>query len=377
MKRFLTVCFLLLLGIVLSACSAQPATTVPVPSSPAESATSLPPTASPTAAAPTPAPATATPESSAVGDPTALSTPTQQPAEATATPTPAEQPTTAASSTSTGDAGACINKAGFFGDVSVPDNTPFSQGEGFVKTWKVRNEGTCTWGSGYALVFAYGEQMSAPPLNPMPAAAPGDIVQVSVKMTSPNRDGIFTGNWQFQDAQGNRFGVNSGGLDYIWVMISVGTKMDAPPTPTPVPGTCAAAPNPDYVSQLLTLINQARADNGLPALTLNGPLSAAAQVHSRDMACNSLLSHIGSDGSRWDDRIGRQGYGAAYASENIYAGSPQFGGDPSGAMTWWLNSQVHRDNILSKKVTEIGIGYAFLSSSEYGGYYTLNFARPK
>lgn len=286
-------------------------------------------------------------------------------------------PAAAAVIAPTGAGEDCINKAGFFGDVTIPDNTPFTQGVEFVKTWKVRNEGTCLWGEGYAVVFAYGEQMDAPLSAPIPAAAPGDIIEVSVPMTSPRRDGVFTGNWQFQDAQGNRFGLNSAGQDYMWVMIAVGTKMDAPPPPAPVSTACDAVLNPEYIGQLLELINQARAQDGQPALSLNGALSAAAQDHSLDMACHSLLSHVGTNGSSWRERIAGKGYNAAAASENIYAGDPQYGGDAAGAMDWWLNSTVHRNNILSSKVTEIGIGYAYVSGSEYGGYFTLNFGRPK
>ena len=86
--------------------------------------------------------------------------------------------------------------------------------------------------------------------------------------------------------------------------------------------------------------------------------------------------HAGSDGSTWYSRIQAQDYTYAYATENIYVGNPAFGGTPEGAFDWWMNSPVHRDNILSAKVTEIGIGYAYSESSTYGGYYTLNFARP-
>jgi uncharacterized protein YkwD len=114
----------------------------------------------------------------------------------------------------------------------------------------------------------------------------------------------------------------------------------------------------------------------LEPLSLNSSLSAAAFAHSQDMACQNFVSHTGSDGSNWRDRIAAQGYEAATSSENIYAGSPEFGGTPQGAFTWWMNSQIHHDNILDPDRTEIGVGYAFLASSEYGGYYTLVFARP-
>jgi len=41
-----------------------------------------------------------------------------------------------------------------------------------------------------------------------------------------------------------------------------------------------------------------------------------------------------------------------------------------------MNSQIHRDNILEARMSDIGVGYVFNADSEYGGYYTVNFARP-
>jgi uncharacterized protein YkwD len=127
---------------------------------------------------------------------------------------------------------------------------------------------------------------------------------------------------------------------------------------------------------VFTLINQMRSSNGLATLTLNNSLSAAAQVHSTDMACNNFISHSGTDGSNWADRISAQGYQySTYPLENIYVGDPQFGGDAQGAVTWWMNSQVHRENILNDRVTETGVGYVYDPNSEYGGYYTMVFAQ--
>jgi uncharacterized protein YkwD len=103
---------------------------------------------------------------------------------------------------------------------------------------------------------------------------------------------------------------------------------------------------------------------------------AAAQGHSLDMACNNFASHTGSDNSSWYDRVGAQGYAYSYASENIYYGDPAYTGGAAGAVDWWMHSTVHKDNILDPKVSQIGIGYAYDSKSDYGGYYTLDFASP-
>ena len=89
------------------------------------------------------------------------------------------------------------------------------------------------------------------------------------------------------------------------------------------------------------------------------------------MACSSLLSHTGSDGSYVNTRVAAAGYSASYSEEIIYAG-----GGPQTAFDWWMNDKLHRDAILSAKATEMGVGYAYLSSSTYGGYFTVDFASP-
>jgi len=273
-----------------------------------------------------------------------------------------------------------VNKAAFYGDVTIPDDTPLRQGDAFVKTWRLRNEGTCIWGNGYALVFASGDIMDGAITNSIPSAQPGNIIEVSVNQTAPASGGIHYGNWELQDASGKRFGVGINGSDYIWVRIQVNwisTGSDsAENTQVSSSSACAAQRNSDYENQVVTLINQARADNGLSPLKPDTKLSAAALAHSMDMACNDFVDHTGSDGSSWPDRIAAQGFPFSIAYENIYVGNPDFGGNPQGAFEWWMNSQVHRDNILNPDAVYIGVGYAFNASSTYGGYYTVDFTRP-
>ena len=130
-----------------------------------------------------------------------------------------------------------------------------------------------------------------------------------------------------------RFGVNSGGGDKIWVAISVSWYQPGQAAPSSgIPdsqqkGSCSYSENSAYIDQLAGLINQARASEGLPALEVDARLSAAAMKHSLDMGCQGYLDHTGSDGSKWGQRIQAEGYSYNYASENIYAGSPDFGGD--------------------------------------------------
>jgi len=100
-----------------------------------------------------------------------------------------------------------------------------------------------------------------------------------------------------------------------------------------------------------TAINQMRVQAGLPPLAINGMLNYAAQVHVDDMVSNYNYSHTGSDGSNVRQRVQRTGYGNAWASENWVSVN-----DPSTAIQWWMNSTVHRNNILNGNWHELGIG---------------------
>jgi len=299
----------------------------------------------------------------------------------------ADQPPTAAPSGDTPEQGSatCSDLVAYYEDVTIPDGTSFQQGESFVKTWRIRNVGTCNWDSSYSLVFAGGEVMNAPMINPLEEISPGEITDISITLTAPPRGGTYRSNWEFRSPTGEHFGVGSSRNGPLWAEISVIFYISTPetpsgesaPTPEPVAGTCSAMRDQGYEQQILDLINTGRANLGLSPLSFQQQLTAAAVQHSTDMACNNFVDHIGSDGNLWYLRVERQGY-ANYnsARENIYVGNPEFGGTPAGAYQWWFNSSVHYANIFDPNVSEIGIAYVSNPNSNYVGYYTTVFARP-
>jgi uncharacterized protein YkwD len=137
------------------------------------------------------------------------------------------------------------------------------------------------------------------------------------------------------------------------------------------PASCNYSTSSAYISEIAALINGARAEAGLSQLSINAQLTAAAQAHSIDMVCHNLLSHTGSDGSSPSQRIAAAGYAASRSSEIIYGS-----GFPQTAFEWWMNDQVHRNEILNPGVTDMGIGYAYSSQTAYGSYYTVTFGSP-
>lgn len=116
----------------------------------------------------------------------------------------------------------CTDKADFVEDITVPDDTVFSAGETFVKTWRLRNAGACTWTEQYELVFVDGEQMGGDSPIPMPGAAyPGKTIDLSVELTAPSTIDTYIGNWMLRNAEGNLFGVGKNADKPFWVQIKV------------------------------------------------------------------------------------------------------------------------------------------------------------
>ncbi|NJN55760.1 MAG: hypothetical protein HC804_14040 [Anaerolineae bacterium] len=98
------------------------------------------------------------------------------------------------------------SNAAFVADVTIPDDTRLTAGQKFAKTWRVRNTGETTWGSGYSVVNVGGSQMGSGGKAPLPAAKPGETVDITVQMTAPSPPNVYYGDWRLADAQGNQFG---------------------------------------------------------------------------------------------------------------------------------------------------------------------------
>ncbi|GAB4524468.1 MAG: hypothetical protein OHK0046_39240 [Anaerolineae bacterium] len=125
----------------------------------------------------------------------------------------------------------------------------------------------------------------------------------------------------------------------------------------------------EVIWSLLQQVNAARAAQGVPALALNTQLIAAAQRHSSDMATNAALSHIGTDGSQFWQRIAAAGYNMTSGAENVLA-SPML--DASAAFEQWRQSEAHFANITNPVYVEAGVAYARSDDGTY--YYTLILA---
>jgi Ig-like domain from next to BRCA1 gene len=155
---------------------------------------------------------------------------TPTPPTPTATPGPGTP-------TATSPAPNACDRAKFIADVSIPDGTVFAPNTPFTKTWRLKNVGTCTWTTSYALIFDSGNQLGGPsPVNLPSTVAPGQTVDLSINLTSPNVAGTFIGYWKFRNANGVTFGLGLDGTKSFWVEINVSGPTATPTLPgTPVP----------------------------------------------------------------------------------------------------------------------------------------------
>lgn len=93
------------------------------------------------------------------------------------------------------------DQAQFIKDVTVPDGTVYAPGTSFVKTWRLRNSGICTW-TGYSLVFDTGDAMNGTSPNAIGTLAPGQEVDLSVTLIAPATNGSYRGYWRLRNGSG-------------------------------------------------------------------------------------------------------------------------------------------------------------------------------
>lgn len=152
-----------------------------------------------------------TPTPSQPTETTAASTPSTPGATNTATTQPIGQVTNALGTTV-----ALCDSMAFVADVTIPDDTNMAPGQDFLKTWRVKNTGSCPWGEGYELVYAdYANDMDGQPQPLTEVVQPGQEVEISVQFTAPSEIGNYLSAWQMENPAGVTF------EDIIFVRIIV------------------------------------------------------------------------------------------------------------------------------------------------------------
>jgi uncharacterized protein YkwD len=133
----------------------------------------------------------------------------------------------------------------------------------------------------------------------------------------------------------------------------------------------ATARSERFEDAVLRDINVVRAHYGLPPLRPNAELTAAADVHSREMIRRGFFAHDSADGGvfwrRLLARYSTRGYHMWAVGENLVWSSPDLSAQQ--AVQDWMNSPPHRENLLSPKFREIGLAadHSYSAPGIYGG----------
>ena len=125
-----------------------------------------------------------------------------------------------------------------------------------------------------------------------------------------------------------------------------------------IPAKYSVETTETYEGQVIALVNKERTAAGLPALKENKKLSEVAKLKAIDIRDKDYFSHTSPTYGSPFDMMKQYGITYGAAGENIAKGHRS----PEEVMKGWMNSQGHKENILSSNFTEIGIGYVTDSS---------------
>jgi uncharacterized protein YkwD len=105
--------------------------------------------------------------------------------------------------------------------------------------------------------------------------------------------------------------------------------------------------------RLFELANEERQKSGLRPLHFSPELAAGARRHSGDMAGRHVLSHVGSTGESFDDRLVAAGLYFSGGGENV---ARSFSATAEQIHASLMQSPEHRKNILGPDFDTIGVG---------------------
>lgn len=137
-----------------------------------------------------------------------------------------------------------------------------------------------------------------------------------------------------------------------------------------VPVAASAGASASQDTAVLREMNRMRAQNGLPALRLDAHLETAALAHTREMIAGNVFEH-----GDFSGRIRRFRVAFRIAGENIAWGTgPQ--GSAQSIVAGWMASPGHRENLLRRSFTRVGVADLSATFLGYRGAHvvTADFA---
>lgn len=133
--------------------------------------------------------------------------------------------------------------------------------------------------------------------------------------------------------------------------------------------TVIAPPVDQWKRDVLNLVNQERAKNGLAALAWGTTCEGAANMRAREIMTS--YSHTRPDGSSWSTTCPIPQTGGK-SGENLNAGNAAV--SPRTVVASWMNSPDHRKNILDPDFKYLAVGFVFDQNSQHKTYWSQYFS---
>ena len=201
------------------------------------------------------------------------------------------------------------DRGSFIADVTIPDGTTLTAGAPFTKTFRIRNVGSCTWTTSYAMVYVAGSLLGAPStaINLSSSVAPGQTSDFSIPMVAPTTPGHYRSYWRFRNASGQQFGLGSGMVTFFADINVISGS------PTAITTITADNPDPSMPGQ-----------NVAVTVTVNGtgatPTGTVA-ITGADSNCTITLSAGTGSCNVVFNSLGSKTLTAAYSGNSTYVGS--------------------------------------------------------
>jgi uncharacterized protein YkwD len=127
----------------------------------------------------------------------------------------------------------------------------------------------------------------------------------------------------------------------------------------------------DLCDRVFAMINQERTSRGLASVTFNDQLNQMAEDYCCEMIEGHFFSHTNPyTGEEPGQRALNAGYIYLAVGENLAGGQTS----PEQVMAEWMDSALHRQNILAAQWREVGIGVR--TGGQHGVYWVLEFGNP-
>ena len=181
----------------------------------------------------------------------------------------------------------------------------------------------------------------------------------------------FTGRAQLGAAAGRyQLEIMADAADGPHVVANLALFVGVSPPSVPPQASRTSSALPDR--RMLELINQARAQSGLPPVTINAAVSRVADAHVRDMRDHDYFAHQANAEDTLPARLRAANIGFSRASENLAAAPTT-----EEAHTSLMESPGHRSNILDAEVTQVGIGVVESCGTLPALLFVIDFIAPQ